>query len=474
MLVASCRQPAGQAPAPDHQRDGQSAIPGDVQVSRFLRRRVRAVPAGARVSTHTYRVLEIVLPIGISFYTFQTIGYIVDVYRGKVPAARNLLDYALYVAFFPQLVAGPIERAAHLIPQFQNARSRTRWRSSRGCNSPSGGCSRRSSSPTTSHHTSMRCTTIRRRFGYGASDGDGVLRIPDLLRLLGLYGHGARRRAHARFRYLRNFTIRTSRGTRSSSGAAGTSAFRSGFKTICISRSRCGSCGKGGWASKYKAHIISMGLDRPLARRELDVRRLRLYWGVVIAGICSMDRTADAEPAVFHGASARWQHPCVRRGGVPHVRHRLHRLGVLPSSSFGDAWYVLTHRFLGRRGGCRPRRGDERTGSLGAGCGFGSAEWVYRSGRARASVGSWTIAGLVGRSALLAQSWSPTARPAGRPGRSSTSSSETACQRHLGRALERPRGPRVARLDRIDRVQIYGGGTKAKVPGAGHAGACSA
>ncbi len=67
-------------------------------------------------------VLEIVLPIGISFYTFQTIGYIVDVYRGKVPAARSFLDYALYVAFFPQLVAGPIERAGHLIPQFQKAR----------------------------------------------------------------------------------------------------------------------------------------------------------------------------------------------------------------------------------------------------------------------------------------------------------------------------------------------------------------
>ena len=62
------------------------------------------------------------LPVGISFYTFQTIGYVVDVYRGKVPAARSFLDYALYVAFFPQLVAGPIERAGALIPQFQKPR----------------------------------------------------------------------------------------------------------------------------------------------------------------------------------------------------------------------------------------------------------------------------------------------------------------------------------------------------------------
>jgi alginate O-acetyltransferase complex protein AlgI len=68
-------------------------------------------------------VLEIVLPVGISFYTFQSIGYVVDVYRGKVPAERSLLDYALYVSFFPQLVAGPIERAGHLLPQIKQARS---------------------------------------------------------------------------------------------------------------------------------------------------------------------------------------------------------------------------------------------------------------------------------------------------------------------------------------------------------------
>ena len=67
-------------------------------------------------------VLEIVLPVGISFYTFQTIGYVVDVYRGKLPAARSILDYALYVAFFPQLVAGPIERAGHMLPQFRRPR----------------------------------------------------------------------------------------------------------------------------------------------------------------------------------------------------------------------------------------------------------------------------------------------------------------------------------------------------------------
>ncbi|MCY2951876.1 MAG: MBOAT family protein [Planctomycetota bacterium] len=62
--------------------------------------------------------LKIILPVGISFYTFQTMSYTIDVYRGHVPPARSLLNFALFVAFFPQLVAGPIERATALLPQF--------------------------------------------------------------------------------------------------------------------------------------------------------------------------------------------------------------------------------------------------------------------------------------------------------------------------------------------------------------------
>ena len=62
--------------------------------------------------------LHWLLPVGISFHTFQAMSYTVEVYRGKVPAERNLLTYALYVAFFPQMVAGPIERPGQLLPQF--------------------------------------------------------------------------------------------------------------------------------------------------------------------------------------------------------------------------------------------------------------------------------------------------------------------------------------------------------------------
>lgn len=67
----------------------------------------------------TPTVLNIILPVGISFYTFQTLSYTIDVYRGKIAPERHLGYFALYVCFFPQLVAGPIERAEKLLPQFR-------------------------------------------------------------------------------------------------------------------------------------------------------------------------------------------------------------------------------------------------------------------------------------------------------------------------------------------------------------------
>lgn len=62
--------------------------------------------------------LNIVLPVGISFYTFQTLSYSIDVYRRKMEPTRDFVAFASFVSFFPQLVAGPIERATHLLPQF--------------------------------------------------------------------------------------------------------------------------------------------------------------------------------------------------------------------------------------------------------------------------------------------------------------------------------------------------------------------
>ena len=66
---------------------------------------------------------DVLLPVGISFYTFQAVGYSIDVYRGTVKAERNFATYAVFVSFFPQLVAGPIERASNLLPQFHEKHS---------------------------------------------------------------------------------------------------------------------------------------------------------------------------------------------------------------------------------------------------------------------------------------------------------------------------------------------------------------
>lgn len=66
--------------------------------------------------------LNIILPVGISFYTFQTMTYTIDIYRKELKPSESFLDFALFVAFFPQLVAGPIERASRLLPQIQKTR----------------------------------------------------------------------------------------------------------------------------------------------------------------------------------------------------------------------------------------------------------------------------------------------------------------------------------------------------------------
>lgn len=66
--------------------------------------------------------LHVILPVGISFYTFQALSYSIDVYQRKLPATRDIVEFFAYISFFPQLVAGPIERATNLLPQFQHDR----------------------------------------------------------------------------------------------------------------------------------------------------------------------------------------------------------------------------------------------------------------------------------------------------------------------------------------------------------------
>ncbi len=67
--------------------------------------------------------IDLLLPVGISFFTFQSIGYIIDVYRGEIKAEKNFFRYALFISFFPQLVAGPIERSKNLLQQINEKQS---------------------------------------------------------------------------------------------------------------------------------------------------------------------------------------------------------------------------------------------------------------------------------------------------------------------------------------------------------------
>jgi D-alanyl-lipoteichoic acid acyltransferase DltB (MBOAT superfamily) len=90
--------------------------------------------------------LRVALPIGISFYTFQSLSYTIDVWRSRIPAERNFLRFAVYVAFFPQLVAGPIVRASEFMPQVRAASTWRSFASPRACSRRS--CSAISSPPT--------------------------------------------------------------------------------------------------------------------------------------------------------------------------------------------------------------------------------------------------------------------------------------------------------------------------------------
>lgn len=77
-------------------------------------------------------LLHIVLPIGISFYSFQKLSYVIDVYQGKIKPSTNFIQFLAYVSFFPQLLAGPIERATTLLPQFNHKRFFSKGQASEG------------------------------------------------------------------------------------------------------------------------------------------------------------------------------------------------------------------------------------------------------------------------------------------------------------------------------------------------------
>ena len=89
--------------------------------SNFILGLMRAVAFRLHIDLHI-PVIDVILPVGISFYIFQALGYLIDVYRGDIYAEKNFLQYALFVSFFPQLVAGPIERSKNLLKQLADTK----------------------------------------------------------------------------------------------------------------------------------------------------------------------------------------------------------------------------------------------------------------------------------------------------------------------------------------------------------------
>src|SRR4030095_2099908 len=84
----------------------------------------KVAAAGAAIGWNIpHAALRLALPAGISFYTFQSMSYTIDVYRGHAPARKSFIDIAAFVSFFPHLVAGPIMRATNLLPQIEQGRT---------------------------------------------------------------------------------------------------------------------------------------------------------------------------------------------------------------------------------------------------------------------------------------------------------------------------------------------------------------
>jgi alginate O-acetyltransferase complex protein AlgI len=100
---------------------GNLSVLGFFKYWNFFQESAAHILSDLGLQAHPF-TLHIILPIGISFYTFQTMSYTLDVYRREMQATRDFIGFAAYVAFFPQLVAGPIERARNLLPQFQSLR----------------------------------------------------------------------------------------------------------------------------------------------------------------------------------------------------------------------------------------------------------------------------------------------------------------------------------------------------------------
>lgn len=292
------------------------------------------------------RTLEIVLPVGISFYTFQSLSYVVDVYRGKIVAERNVLDYALYVAFFPQLVAGPIERATHLLPQFRRERTFSGSEFESGLQLIVWGLFKKIVI------ADNLAPYVNAVYADPAAYSGTTLVTATVFFAFQIYcdfsGYSDTARGTAKtlgFELMKNFDFPYFSRNPVEFWRRWHISLSGWFQDYLYFPLAMRYMRKGGWASKYKAHIISMGLIGLWHGANWTFLVFGLYWGVVIAGYLAIsERLAEADEGNWFNrqAGARWLIPVsvVTMFAVVCLGWILFR-----ATSMAQFWVILTGMF---------------------------------------------------------------------------------------------------------------------------------
>ena len=293
------------------------------------------------------RTLEVALPIGISFYTFQSLSYVIDVYRGKLPATRNLMEYALYVAFFPQLVAGPIERATHLLPQIKRERAWSGVALESGLQLMVWGLFKK---VVIADNLAPYVNAVYRE---PAAFSGTVLVTATVFFAFQIYcdfsGYSDTARGVARtlgFELMRNFDDPYFSRNPVEFWRRWHISLSQWFQDYLYFPLAMRAMRKGGWASKYRAHIVSMGLIGLWHGANWTFVTFGLYWGFVIAlYLYVTERLAERAPATAERAPASSGR--VARVVAPALMFAVVCVGwvFFRAASLGDAWTILTRIF---------------------------------------------------------------------------------------------------------------------------------
>ncbi|MEP7242845.1 MAG: MBOAT family O-acyltransferase [Gammaproteobacteria bacterium] len=243
-------------------------------------------------------VLQVVLPIGISFYTFQSLGYVIDVYRRKLPAERSLLNYALFVSFFPQLVAGPIERAGNLLMQVKRDRVWSTTGLESGLMLMVWGLFKKM---VIADNLAPYVDAV---YGAPGQYSAGALFTATVFFALQIYcdfsGYSDTARGTARtlgFELMKNFDLPYFSRTPVEFWRRWHISLSLWFQDYLYYPLAMHFMRVGGWASKYRAHLISMALIGLWHGANWTFLVFGVYWGVVLAGYLYLsERMSEAEP----------------------------------------------------------------------------------------------------------------------------------------------------------------------------------